>query len=186
MPIPQDCFPEYLTEANAPSCFDCGDIELNGFLLDDALKHQTTHIAQTILIRTEESIVGYCSLCADALRAKEAQPLSLKKRIKGQCGKNYPSWPALKIGRLGVCLDRQRQGIGDAMLVYVLGLAEKLEQYLAIRFISVDAYVSSEDFYSRVGFVRHAPQPDDEGHQTVSMRLDLFEYWEQRRELPLE
>jgi GNAT superfamily N-acetyltransferase len=183
VPIPHDCFPEYLTEENVPGCFRCGDSELDGFIVENALDHQKTLMAQTILIKTTGGdVAGYFSLCADALIAEVSQPRSLRKIIRRQCGKSYPSWPALKIGRLGVCLDRQNQGIGSAIIDYVLGMVEEVQAYVGVRFISIDAYTGSEAFYSRLGFERHTLIPEDEGEPTVSMRLDLYKYQNQQSE----
>lgn len=84
--------------------------------------------------------------------------------------KRRSSYPALKIGRLAVCKESQRSGLGREILNFI----QTWFYYAAkagCRFITVDALLSAERFYNNCNFRRLTnPAPDDE---TVLMYFDL-------------
>ena len=166
----QDLIFEPLSEENIPSDFNCGDEDLNDFIINDALDHQNANVAMTALVRFKNEIVGFYSLATDCISLDKKE----KARIRKEYGIGYVEYPALKICRLGVCEDSQGNGIGRAMVYDVIGLALDLQEWIGLRFLSVDAYKESQGFYEHLGFLlNHHEDEVDPRDETVSMRFDL-------------
>ena len=169
---------EPLSEENIPSDFDCGDEDLNDFIANDALGHQNANVAMTTLVKYGAEIVRFYSLAADCISLDRQE----KNRVKKDYGIPYTEFPALKICRLAVCEEFQGKGIGRAMVYDVIGLALDFQEWIGLRFLSVDAYHTNQGFYERLGFLlnHHENEIDPRG-ATVSMRLDLQPIvWEER------
>ena len=95
--------------------FDCGEPELTEYLCDGtAATDEGTSVARTYLVLSEDQLVGYFTVLADAIR------LATKERPKDV---PYSSVPALKLGRMGVAVASKKQGIGTWILHYVVGMA---------------------------------------------------------------
>lgn len=159
---------EPLSDVNVPQEFDCGDEDLNDFILNDALTHQENHVAVTTLVRYEDDLVGFFSLAADciSLELQEAEKTGIDDRLR------YREYPALKICRLAVCDQFQRHDIGTIIFNVVLGfVVEDMRPNIGIRFISVDGYPASEGFYKNLGFVRNVAKRE-RSKATISMRFD--------------
>ena len=159
--------------------FDCGDKNLNDFLLKtagnrlNAFCHEKELLSVTYVIENaeEHSIVAYFSLLHDKIERDFADGAiwnRMSRRIPN--AKRKSSYPALKIGRLAVRKSAQSAGIGTRIIQFVE--AEYLENRKAgCRFITVDALLSAEPFYRKCSFdVLVPPESDD---QTVLMFLDL-------------
>lgn len=170
---------EPLSGDNKPSDFDCGDEDLNDFIVNDALTHKYSNVAQTSLVRYEGELVAFYSLAADSLALNAGERKRVLKEY-GDCVK-YPEYPALKICRLGVAVSFQRRGIGTVMLLDILGYALDWQEWVGLRYLTVDAYKKSMQFYERHGFTLNAhEQLDDPEKDTVSMRFEVSP------EIPLE
>ena len=151
--------------------FDCADKDINEFLRDDALKYQKENIATTLLFIYEESILGFCSLAADSVKLEKGKE---DAKIRGGIGHAHEEYPALKLARFGRDIKFKKMGIGDFILKYVVGLAVKLNEDAAIRFITLDSYPKKVEYYMERGFVRNLhPDYKKEDGRPVSMRLDL-------------
>ncbi|MCX6317583.1 MAG: GNAT family N-acetyltransferase [Bacteroidetes bacterium] len=66
-------------------------------------------------------------------------------------GKQYKSYPAVKIGRLGVHTDFQSTGFGGQLLNYIKGMFI-YNNRTGCQYITVDAYSRSLRFYEKNGF----------------------------------
>jgi len=87
-----------LSEIYDLSKFDCGDLDINDFLRQDALIHQKERIASTFLFVYKNQILGFCSLAADAIY------LDLEEKIGSiplGTVKRYSQYPAVKLARFG-------------------------------------------------------------------------------------
>ncbi len=85
------------------------------------------------------------------------------------------SLPALKIGRIGVQKEYQRNGIGIALLKYTIGVVVRLNEELNVgcRFITLDAYPQSIPWYEKNGFVFNLEYKDP-AKTHPSMRYDII------------
>lgn len=148
--------------------FCCGDIDLNEFIKEDALKHKNELIAETYVLKeaTVDFPVAFISFSNDSI------PLSqLQKKSKKALQIRYGNMPAVKIARLGVKREYQSKNIGT----YVINMAKEFfltDNRTGCRFLTVDAYNNARviNFYKKNDFQCLRAQ---ESGDTVIMYLDL-------------
>ena len=100
---------------------------------------------------------------------------SSEKRRLFEFHQSIFTFPALKIGRLGVRRESQRSGVGSCLLKYAVGLVVRMNQELNIgcRFVTVDAYPQSISWYERNGFAFNKIYSDP-SKTHPSMRYDIL------------
>ncbi len=89
--------------------FDCGQPDLNNWLLKHALQNQGANAAQTYVGLADGMVVGYYSLAVGQVEYAEA-PERLKKGLA-----RHPV-PIMLLARLAVHKDWQRKGVGRGLL----------------------------------------------------------------------
>lgn len=135
------------------SAFDCDDDDLNDFLKNDAAKFQADHLSHTRVVFLKGELVAYITLLADCIILQTGE----KKKTLREALAHHQSvytFPAVKIGRVGVKKDLQRSGIGTQLLIYTIGLVVRMNRELniACRFITLDAYPKSVSWYEKKHF----------------------------------
>jgi GNAT superfamily N-acetyltransferase len=168
------------------SSFDCGKKDLNDFFREDAYPHKIQLLAETYYCQPRVLAeagnfypVAFVSFLNDSVHIEKEE----RKGIKRFLGKylkenipypkrNYSSFPAVKIGRLGVLSDYARAGIGT----YLLTMTKDLfitDNRTGCRFITVDAYNKPNviTFYLKNGF--NFLWDEDKGEETRIMYFDL-------------
>jgi len=153
--------------------FDCGDDDLNDFFINDSLLHLDVLLSVTYTIENATETVAFFSLLNDKISTVDTDNLKLfKKFIKTTFphGKRFKSVPAIKIGRLGVSQNHQKNGIGTQILDYIKELFITNNR-TGCRFITVDAYDESIGFYLKNGFDFF--QPNEGKLDTRLMFYDL-------------
>lgn len=113
------------------SGFDCGDEDLNDFLVEDAKGFLDKRIATSFILEDDGRIVAYFCLLNDKISRQEVTNSQWKK-IKD-------SFP-----------DRKR--FGSDLLNILKGMLNDNPGYSAFRYITVDAYLSAVGFYQKNGF----------------------------------
>ena len=149
------------------SSFDCRDQDLNEFLKEDAFLYQKNGMAQTYVCQYANQPVGFFSLCCDAIKLS-----STEKEEEFGMDKQHKDFPAVKIARLATSASHKKRRIGTIMVKYIIGMALEFSKKIGCRFITVDAYPNSVDFYMRLKFIKNLK---DGSGKNVSMRLDLIE-----------
>ena len=88
------------------TAFDCGDSDLNEFLMDDAKHFLEKRIANTFILEDNGRIAAYFCLLNDKVSRVEVTNSQWKK-VKDSFpdGKRFRSYPAIKIGRFAVSID---------------------------------------------------------------------------------
>lgn len=171
-----------LTDTIKP--FDCGDADLNGFLLEsnddvpNATQHAKQLLAVTYLLEDVDSgkTIAYFSLLHDRIERDLAEKSvwnRLSRRIPN--AKRRRSYPAIKIGRLAVSEEYKSQGFGSK----ILGLVKQwysTDNRAGCRYITVDALRSAVEFYQRNHFEKLLSGDDKE--DTVLMYYDLKRFAE--------
>lgn len=157
--------------------FDCGDADLNDFILNDAPDYRKALLAVTYVLTTKENpnrIVAFCSLANDKVsisdfanstafnRFRKKQKFPQKKRMK--------SYPAVKVCRLGVDLSIRGRAAGTKMLNFIKTYFT-IENKTGCRFVTVDAYLNAIPFYEKNGFT--ALNEDEAGTHTKTLFFDL-------------
>lgn len=154
--------------------FDCGDSDLNDFLLNDAKQFSEKRIAYTYLLENEEGVVAYFSLLNDKVSKNDASNSSWKRlKKKFPHTKQFSSYPSIKIGRFAVDLKYEGHGIGSRLMTELIGVLLNRKSSSAFRFLTVDAYLSAVPFYEKNGF-KMLVGADSDKH-TRAMYLDLMD-----------
>ena len=142
---------EILTKSHDREGFDCGSEPLNAYLQQTARQHAARGISQTFVLVDEASteprpILGFFSLNLCQVKSESLSPDEAKKLPRQVSG--------VRLGRLAVAKDYQRQGIGKKLLV---GAMEKFMEIFD-RAGGIGLFVDAKDpeakrYYERFGFV---------------------------------
>jgi hypothetical protein len=100
------------------SNFDCGDEDLNDFLISDALNYQAELLAVTYLLTDKNNrTVAFFSLSNDSLKDQDFEKWnSLSRKIPNR--KRRKDYPAVKIVRLEVDISLKGQKIGTELVFF--------------------------------------------------------------------
>jgi GNAT superfamily N-acetyltransferase len=148
-----EIIPFVSTEHNV-SGFDCGDDDLNDFLKTDAAKYQTDHLSHTRIVLLNGALVGYITLLTDCIILQTSEKKKALDEARAYHQHIY-TFPAVKIGRIGIQKEFQRSGIGKQLLIYTIGVVFRMNRELniACRFITLDAYPQSVPWYEKHNFI---------------------------------
>ena len=113
------------------------DLDLNEFLIDDAIPFQEKRIANTYVVIISGEIAAYFSLLND------------------------------KISRTDVSKNFMSQGLGSAIMDAIKQSTNDNSKYSAFRFLTVDAYLSAVPFYLKNGFVEMLTEQENETTRTM-------------------
>jgi hypothetical protein len=137
--------------------FDCGDNDLNDFILNEAFFYRQARLAETYIIerRTNKEVVGYFSLANDKISLSDFESKTefnrfRKKRFVNE--KRLKSYPAVKICRLGIATSMKGQHLGTFILDFIKSYFIE-DNKTGCRFITVDAYEAAITFYMKNKFV---------------------------------
>lgn len=147
-----------LTKDTIIKPFDCGDDDLNDFLINKAKKYYSEHLATTFIIEDANITVAYYSILNDSLRIeneKFASKTKFKRFLKNLVShskRHLKYYPAVKIGRLAVNKDVQNTGLGKIIINNIIKYSIEINEKCACKLITVDAYSKSLAFYEKSGF----------------------------------
>jgi GNAT superfamily N-acetyltransferase len=155
-----------LNEQHDLTSFSCGDdpwdVELNGFLFENALSDQRERYNKTYLFVDEDHVcVGFVTVLAGQTSTRESRLQALMSFGKPP---PYVYAPALHVGRIAVRDGFQGEGNG----LYILGWVRHLARDLTIgcRFIALDVdarNIHAIRFYEREGFWMISQKPKKNG-----------------------
>ncbi len=154
--------------------FDCGDEDLNSFLVEDAKSFLDKRIATSYLLVDSDNIVAYFCLLNDKISRQDVTNSQWKK-IRGGFPerKQFGSYPAVKIGRFAVSSKYRGRNIGTDLMNLLKDMLNGNPNYSAFRFLTVDAYISAINFYLKNNF-----KPLSEKIQNDHTRLLFFDMLE--------
>jgi len=163
-----NCRLHRLTEDFIISNFDCGNPDLNDFLLNDSLNYSKELMGVTYLFTKKDDIkdiVGFFTVSNDSLRLNDVPNNSKNKvnrKVSNQKRRIY--YPAVKIGRLGINNGYQKFGLGKEMMDFVKGLFITNNR-TGCRFILVDAYNEAKvlNYYAKNDF-KYLLSEEEEGN----------------------
>ena len=160
------------------SNFDCGDLDINDFLIIDALSYQEQRMANTYLFFDDptQQIVAYFSASSDNLKSETFENRTwnrLHRKTKIPNPKRIRNYPSVKVGRLGINSLFHKKGLGSQLLDFIKVWIFRDAQ-IANRFILVDAYnkASVVEFYQKNDFTLLLS--DDVEDNTRLMYFDLM------------
>jgi predicted GNAT family N-acyltransferase len=160
-----------LSENHEIKSFDCEDDDLNDFFNNSSKNYQKELLAVTYVLESHDQTVAFFSLLNDKISIKDtSNNLWNRLRRKLPNSKRSASYPAMKIGRLGVNCNFKGKGIGTSILGY-LKVLFITNNRTGCKFITVDAYRQSLEFYEKNGF--DYLTEDDRNSDTRLMYFDL-------------
>ena len=127
------------------------------------------------MIENDSETIAFFSLLNDKITITDTDSKSQwRKLIRDRMpfGKRFSSYPAMKIGRLGVSVNHQGQGWGAIIIDYLKELFISNNR-TGCRYITVDAYRDSLAFYEKNGFVYLTSI--DQDSDTRLMYFDLIQ-----------
>lgn len=148
---------ELLAGSHDRDGFDCGSEPLNLFLKQTARQHAERGISRTFVLVDEDaaapkSILGFFSLNICQVKSETLTPQAARRLPRDVSG--------VRLGRLAVARQRQRQGIGETLLV--AAMTKFLEIFNVAGGIGLFVDAKDQDakrYYERFGFV---PMPSNE------------------------
>ena len=135
--------------------FDCGDNDLNDFIVNECALYRTEKLAVTYVLDTEDdsnhvSILAFFSLSNDRISVSDFDSKTRYNRFSRRF--NNRKHPAVKIGRFGVSQAHKGEAIGTLLLDFIKSFFIE-DSKTGCRFITVDAYAAAVPFYLKNGFV---------------------------------
>ena len=132
-------------------------------------------ISYVIEEKETKQVIGFFSLANDRVSISDFESKTefnrfRKKRFVNE--KRIKSYPAVKIGRLGIDISAKGQSLGTFILDFIKSYFA-LENKSACRFITVDAYLEAIPFYQKNKFLPLSEE--GEGDHTRLLFFDLEE-----------
>ena len=132
--------------------FDCGNQDLNDFLLVDSKNYQKKLLSVTYILQTEKDIAAFFSVSNDKISIPDSDKATWRKIKKAfPHSKHRSDYPAVKIGRLAVSSKYQHLKLGSNILDFIKELFISNNRTGCL-FITVDALRSAIPFYQKNGF----------------------------------
>ena len=157
-----------LEEQDSVKSFDCGDDDLNDFILHESPLYRKEKLAVTYVLKeaddlANEHIKAFFSLSNDRISISDFDSKTKYNRFSRRFNnhKRLKSYPAAKIGRLAVHASAKGMNIGSTLLNFIKRYFTA-DNKTGCRFITVDAYAAAIPFYIRNGFVPLNEEDADE------------------------
>ena len=136
--------------------FDCGDEDLNDFIMNRVDDYLKTMLAVTYVFEHKATgkIIGYFSLANDRISIDDFDNNTKFNRFRRHRfvnEKRIKSYPAVKICRLGIDNDFKGYGVGSMLIDFIKSYYKKGNN-AGCRFLTVDAYLDAVSFYERNKF----------------------------------
>jgi len=152
--------------------FDCGDDDLNSFIVDDALSQQKFLANVTYLFLSNGKLIAYCALSTDSINFTEK--FEEKRRLSEE-GIGYSTLPAVKIARLAVCREYQKKyGVGTSIIKWVFGGTLELSDSVGCRYVTADVKRESTGFYEKLDFKHLLSEKEEEKRSYLPVYFDLI------------
>ena len=157
--------------------FNCGDADLNDFILNEAAPYRKAMLAVTYVFedKVTKQAAAFFSLANDKVSLSDFENKTdfnrfRKNRFVNE--KRLRSYPAVKLCRFGVDESLKGQSIGTILLRFIKSYFV-IDNKTGCRFITVDAYANAIPFYVRNGIV--PLNDDDKDEPTRLLYFDLNE-----------
>ena len=138
------------------NAFDCGDADLNDFIINEAHLYRNELIAVSYVLenKTTKDVTAYFSLANDRVSVTDFESNSAFNRFRRKRfvhEKRLRTYPAVKICRLAVVQSMRGKTIGSFLLDFIKSYF-LVDNKTGCRFVTVDAYLDAVPFYERNDF----------------------------------
>lgn len=159
--------------------FDCGDDDLNDFILNESVQYRQARLAVTyvIEIKNTNNVVGFFSLANDKISISDFENKTEFNRFRKQRfvnEKRLKSYPATKICRLGIDLSAKGLSLGTFILDFIKSYFV-IDNKTGCRFITVDAYIDAVPFYLKNNFLPLSEESDTDHTKLLYFDLEEIE-----------
>lgn len=162
-----------LEEDERVADFDCGDEDLNDFIVNEAQPYRKALIATSYIAQDSQgALLGFFSLANDKVSLSDFPSKTEYNRFRKSRfvnEKRLKGYPAVKLCRLGISTLAHGQHIGSYLLDFIKSYFVS-DNKTGCRFLTVDAYAGAVPFYCKNGF---APLTDED--KDDSTRLLYFD-----------
>lgn len=133
---------ELLDKHHNRQAFDCGNDDINRYLWQMASQHHKRGVARVHILANDSHIVGFYTLTSTNLDNSD-------NGIRG-----YPHYiPAILIGRMGVDIRYQGQGLSKTLLWSALTKIKAISQDTGVMVATIDPKNESlANYYTQYGF----------------------------------
>lgn len=144
--LEDNCTFSVLSQDLLESCnpFDCGHGDLNDFFTNDSQNYSSQLLGKSycfLLDENPQEIVCAFTISNDSIKTNFL-PNSRKKKVNKEIprAKQFRSYPAVLIGRLGVSDKFKKNGIGRELMDFIKSWFIDAENKTGCRFVVVDSY----------------------------------------------
>lgn len=138
--------------------FDCGDADLNDFILKESALYRQALLAVSCIVESKQDssvVSAYFSLANDRVSLTDFTNKTEYNRFRKHRfvnEKRLKSYPAVKICRLGVSSSMKGMHLGSFLLNFIKSYFV-VNNKTGCRFLTVDAYADAIPFYQKNGFI---------------------------------
>ena len=161
------------------SDFNCGDADLNDFILNESQLYRKARLAVSYVIQKVDNkqVVGFFSLANDRVSISDFESKTefnkfRKKRFVNE--KRIKSYPAVKICRLAIDESAKGMSLGTFILDFIKTYFV-VDNKTGCRFITVDAYSNAIPFYLKNKFLPLSQDSDSDHTRLLFFDLDEIE-----------
>ena len=156
------------------SYFNCGDSDLNDFIMNEAAAYRKALLAVTYIFeeKSTKRVAAFFSLANDKVSLSDFEnktEFNRFRKVRFVNEKRLKSYPAAKLCRFGVDVSIKGQSIGTILLKFIKSYFV-VDNKTGCRFLTVDAYTDAIPFYLKNGFV-----PLNDMDKTDDTRLLYFD-----------
>ncbi len=164
--------------------FDCGDADLNDFILNESKHYRKALLAVSYVFEAlddtnHEHIAAYFSVANDRISLTDFPNKTEFNRFRKHRfvnEKRLKSYPATKICRLAVDNSTKGEHIGQFLINFIKSYFLS-DNKTGCRFLTVDAYAAAIPFYLKQKFIPLIPEEDNAPTQLLFYDLnDIAEF----------
>ena len=159
--------------------FNCGDEDLNDFILNESQLYRKARLAVSYVIERIDNrkIVGFFSLANDRVSISDFENKTefnkfRKKRFVND--KRIKSYPAVKICRLAIDISAKGMSLGTFILDFIKTYFV-VDNKTGCRFITVDAYIDAIPFYEKNKFLPLSQETETDHTKLLFFDLEEIE-----------
>jgi GNAT superfamily N-acetyltransferase len=152
---------EKLQRSHDVELFDCGQKDLNSFLVRYALLNQQASASQTYVALAGDEVIGYYTLVFGQIEYSDA-PERLTKGLA-----RHPI-PIMLLARLAVSLSWRSKGVGKGLLKDAVLRTFQVAEIAGLRALATHA--KDDDARSFYGHFNFVPSPSDPYHLMVLLK----------------